>query len=161
MGYFPRKINRARARDELRELADRADARAWELIPSAPPSRARYVRFAALDPHEVTGCRRGIFSAAHDAIGDGGLDAELDARLRAELRWFDWHLDSPDDVDRRAVFFFKSSATECMAHVWSLLHALRDAGVWVEMQTFENPGRVEYEDEHQIAAVPWADVARL
>jgi hypothetical protein len=44
-----------------------------------------------------------------------------------------------------------------MAHIWILLHARREADVWVEMQTCVNPGRVVYEDEHQIAAVPWAD----
>ncbi len=57
------------------------------------------------------------------------------------------------DQVQRAVFLFKSSATECMRQIWSLVHALRDAGLWVEMQTVENPGRSVYEDEFQIAVV--------
>lgn len=38
---------------------------------------------------------------------------------------------------------------------------LRDEGVIVEMQTIERPGRVVYEDAHQLAVVPWSDAKPL
>jgi len=31
--------------------------------------------------------------------------------------------------------------------------------VLVEMQVFEKPGKVVYEDELQVAAIPWADAS--
>lgn len=44
-----------------------------------------------------------------------------------------------------------------MAHIWVLLHALREADVWVEMQNYVNPELVVYEDDQQVAALPWAE----
>jgi hypothetical protein len=48
-----------------------------------------------------------------------------------------------------------------MRRIWHLIHGLRDAGVWVEMQTFKKPGAVLYEDAHQIAVIPWADAQSI
>jgi len=158
VGYFRRRLDRNRARRAVRECEAQVDAsRAWEAIPSAPPARASFVRFAAPDLHQDSQRRRGIFRVAYDLQDNCGLEQVLAARLQDDLDWFEKELPIPTIPDRHAVFFFKSSAKECMSHIWSLLHTLRDADVWVEMQTFENPGRVAYEDEHQIAAVPWAD----
>jgi hypothetical protein len=42
-----------------------------------------------------------------------------------------------------------------------MIELLRRAGIWVEMQTVAKPGRILYEDEHQVAAVPWADSGPL
>jgi hypothetical protein len=48
-----------------------------------------------------------------------------------------------------------------MKHIWTLAHALREAGVWVEMQTISRPGRIVYRDEQQVAVLPWADASEL
>jgi hypothetical protein len=63
--------------------------------------------------------------------------------------------------DGRAVFLFKSDAIECTRRIWDLVHALRELDVHVEMQVFEKPGRIVYEDALQVAALPWADARSI
>lgn len=101
--------------------------------------------------------RRGIFSAAYDTLAEDDLDPHVAERMRADLEWFSEHLAVPKLAEPRAIFLFKTGAKECMRHVWSLLHGLRDAGVFAEMQTFANPGRIVYEDKHQVAVMPWVE----
>jgi hypothetical protein len=158
VGYLPRKLDRDRARRAAREISETAlDARPWEATPDRPPSTPCLVRFASRDKHPVSQRGRGIFSAAYAALRDPELPHEVAERLRAELDWFNESLHGPDVEDARAIFFFKSTARACMQHIWSLVHGLRDAGLWIEMQTLRNPGQVVYEDEHQVAVVPWTD----
>lgn len=162
MGYFKRKLDRGRSRRLVRALNDAAvDGKAWQAIPERPPRGNRFVRFSARDLHEDSGRRRGIFSAAYRALRSDGIDAKLARRLRTEIDWFCEHLHSPDMDEPRAVFLFKSTARENMRHIWVLLHALRDAGVLVEMQTIAKPGRLVYQDEQQVAVIPWADARAL
>ena len=162
MGYFPRKLDRARARQETRDPHDfAAFSRPWEKIPGEAPPAGRFVRFAAHEHNESSGRRTGIFQAAYGALRRAEIEPALVERLRRDLDWFNVHLHAPTFDEPRAVFLFKSSATECMRQIWSLVHSLRDADIWVEMQTVENPGRVVFEDELQIAVVPWADTASI
>ncbi|MBL8862416.1 MAG: hypothetical protein JNK02_10435 [Planctomycetes bacterium] len=44
-----------------------------------------------------------------------------------------------------------------LARIRTVAAYLRDAGVAVEMQAVANPGLVGYEEEHQVAVVPWQD----
>jgi hypothetical protein len=162
MGYFKRKLDRGRSRRLVRALNDAAvDGKAWEVIPGHPPRGHRFVRFSARDIHEDSRRRRGIFSAAYRAVRTPGIDPKLAARIRAEIDWFCENLISPDIDKEQAVFLFKSDARECMKHIWKLLHHLREANVWVEMQTFARPGRPVYEDDQQVAVLPWADARVL
>lgn len=162
MGYFRRPIDRGRARREVRDLHEGAsEARAWEAIPTEPPPPGRYLRFAARDVHARSLRRRGIFAAAYELRVDCGADADVVRRIDEALAWFDAELPSPSLREPRAIFLFRSSASACIGRIWDLVHALGDANVPVEMQSFENPGRVVYQDEHQIAVVPWSDVEEL
>jgi len=162
VGYFKRKLDRSRSRRLVRALNDAAvDGKAWQVIPGRPPRARAFVRFSARDQHEDSGRRRGIFSAAYRALRTHDLDPRLASRLRNELEWFGENLISPDLDHPHAIFLFKSDARACMKHIWALLHDLREAGVWVEMQTFARPGRAIYEDEQQVAVLPWADASEL
>ena len=162
MGYFKRKLDRSRSRRLVRTLNDSAgDAQPWQAIPERPPRAVKFVRFSARDLHAESRRRRGIFAAAGDVLDSPHVRAALARRLDAELDWFNEHLRVPDLDERRAIFLFKSSARENMRHIWVLLHTLRDAGVFVEMQTIAKPGRIVYEDEHQVAVIPWADAREL
>ena len=158
MGYFKRGIDRRRSRDEARSLAERAlEGRPWEAIPGSPPKAAAYVRFAAHALHPESLRRKGLFSLAYEHLNDVELHADERASIQDALGWFEENLKVPRFDEPRAVFFFRSTPAECMQRIWSLAYALREVGVSVEMQSFANPGRVIYEDEHQVAVVPWND----
>ncbi len=159
MGYFKRKLSRDRAGREARDRGEEADAslQRWEAIPDSPPKAICFLRFASRETHPDSRKRKGIFTAAYAALDDPESGHDMVDRLRRDLAWFEVWLPAPEFEEERAVFFFKSSAQDCMHHIWSLLHSLRDAGVWVEMQSFDNPGKVVYEDVHQVAAIPWSD----
>jgi len=162
MGYFRRRVDRGRARQRARELHEQSlDARPWEAIPAEPPKGQSFLRFAALDQHPGSLRRRGIFSAAYKLRNAGQLDAASEERLGVLLEWFGNHLHAPSLDEERAVFLFKSSAAACMRHIWDLAHLLRDAGVWIEMQVVDKPGRVVFEDELQVAVVPWVEEREL
>jgi hypothetical protein len=162
MGYLKRRLDRARCREVVRLLnAEAVDGRPWEAIPDKPPRGRPFVRFSTRNRHPGSGHRRGIFSAAYAVLRKDDTDAELASGVRAGLAWFEDHLAAPDLDEARAIFLFKSQARDCMKQIWSLIESLRDAGVWVEMQTVTKPGRIVYEDEHQVAAIPWADSGPL
>lgn len=158
MGYFKRRVDRGRARDLLRALHERGEAeRPWEVVPDQPPRKPCFLRFASLEIHEGSQRRTGIFWIAYDVLDDPHVDPATASDIRAALDWFNTNLRVPRLRDERAVCLFKSSAAVCMQRAWDLMHGLRRAGVIVEMQSVVNPGRVVYEDELQVAVVPWAD----
>lgn len=158
MGYFSRKVDRARSRARVRELADRSGApMAWEGIPLHPPRRICFLRFAVLEMHAGSRKRTGIFHASGRVHRHARGDRELVHDLDLAVEWFNEHLVVPHVADERAVFLFKSTARECMRRAWDVIACLRRAGLVVEMQTVSKPGKILYEDEHQVAVLPWAD----
>ena len=160
MGYFKQPIDRGRMRELVRALHEHsAVLRPWTRIPDRPPRRSCFLRFTTHDRHPSSLRRSGIFVATHRALESGDIEHALALRLRAHLDWFAANLVSPDIDEDRAIFLFKSDAIECTRRMWDLIHTLRDVGVLVEMQVFEKPGKVVYEDELQVAAIPWADAS--
>lgn len=157
MGYFNRRIDRGRSRDLLRKLNERGEgARPWEAIPDSPPARACFVRFASLEIHADSRRRTGIFQAC-GRVQAGHMPPTLSDEMDAVCGWFNENLIVPIIAEERAIFLFKSSARECMRQAWHLIDCLRRSGAIIEMQTVENPGRILYEDELQVAVLPWAD----
>jgi len=162
VGYFKRKLDRGHSRRLVRGLNDAAvDGKAWEAIPGRPPRAHTFVRFSARDQHQESGRRRGIFAAAYDLLEAEETDPIQAKAVDDALEWFRHELPIPELRDARAIFLFRTEATACMRHIWTLVHALREAGVWVEMQTVPRPGRIVYQDAHQIAVLPWADAGEL
>ncbi len=103
--------------------------------------------------------RLGVFSAAGDLLHEELASHEAEA-LEEVLDWFNENLPMPWCRDERVIFWFRSSARECGRRVWRLANALRCQGLWVDILTTRAPGYVEYEDEWQVAAVPYRDCAR-
>jgi hypothetical protein len=77
--------------------------------------------------------------------------------LRPLLQWFATNLESPDDVTPRAVFWFKSDARPCIGRIWEVIYVLTSHDRIVWMSRSENPGKIVYQDRHQVAVVPHAD----
>jgi hypothetical protein len=160
VGYFKRKRDRGRALLERERLERQGlEHGTWELVTDQlpEPSRARYLRFRICAQNPRTPHHLGVFSAPEE-MARRRLDPALIEALRAETAWFDEHLASPD-LDRfDTVFFFRSDATECVRRAWHLVALIREAGLQVEMQVRALPGKVVYEDEHQVAALPWEPI---
>ncbi len=160
MGYFKRKLDRGRSREQARRLHDESvdggPPSVWEAIPDRPPARETYLRFSVPDRHEKTGARTGIFAAAYAKLRDDDLDPGLRAHLEAIVEWFEENLPVPRSVgDRRAIFLFKSTAGESTTRIWDLVFSLRSAGVEAEMQCVDRPGKILYEDDYQVAVLRW------
>jgi hypothetical protein len=162
VGYLKRNVDRGRMRALVRALDERGAAlRPWRKIPDRPPKTACFLRFATHVRHLDSLCRTGIFAATYRVLEKDDVDRALALRLRAHLDWFGANLASPGLDEDRAVFLFKSEAIECTRRIWDLVHALREVGVLVQMQVYEKPGRIVYEDALQVAVIPWADAKEL
>lgn len=122
-----------------------------------------YIRFVVSERHEDSGRERGVFSALY-ALEDSGELAEYErAWLHEAERWFNKHLRSPDrlawssrpNAPERAISWFKASAVEHVSRMRELVALLEHrATVVTELRT-ERPGYIVYEDEHQVAAMPF------
>ena len=104
--------------------------------------------------------RQGVFQASFELLRSGSLEPyEADA-LWEVLDWFNENLPAPWEVSRRAAFWFRPGENRCSKRIWSLAGLLRVQGVHVQPLRARRPGYVEYEDDYQVAAVPFADMLR-
>ncbi len=118
-----------------------------------------YFRLVVGSKSSLSHHRLGVFSAAGHLLDQELASYEADG-LEEALDWFNENLPMPWCRDERVIFWFRSSARECGRRVWRLANALRCQGLWVDILTTRAPGYVEYEDEWQVAAVPYRDCAR-
>lgn len=126
-----------------------------------------YVRFVTTTLDETSGKRQGVFQLAFDLKRSNQLhDFELE-ELQTLLTWFSNHLKEPDRLARsrntravnKAISWFKSEATEHLRRMHDLCRILNDHGIRTEMLTSTRPGYIVFEDDHQIAAEPFAETA--
>ena len=156
MGYFRPRISRMRCATQVDAAVSRqarADLMPWRPAPDAPPpasasARAVFLRFAVGEIDADSQEQLGIFQAAY------GLGSGTGRRFDSALEWFCEHLVAPGDVPARAIFWFKADADACVGHVWEMIRALKSSGLAVWMMRCRQPGRVVYEDAHQVAAIP-------
>jgi hypothetical protein len=162
VGYFRRRISRQRCASQVaRAVArqSRAGLVGWIEAPAEPPRATRrttYLRFAVGHIHEDSHQQLGVFQAAYQLRNGGGCGSDAGAMLNPLLRWFGENLHAPE-VTCRAIFWFKSDAAPCIGRIWEMIHVLtsHDHGVW--MMRSDAPGRIVYEDDFQVAAVPYRD----
>jgi hypothetical protein len=162
MGYFRHKLDRARSRAALDD-ARQSQARALAAAPAfvrASRSDARphssYLRYAVRGIHEDSQHHRGIFVAAGELHRSGELWQDEYDRLRRALNWFNANLIVPKGVAPRAIFWFKPAAHECHLRMYEIARLLRLYGYTVWSFEARRPGRVVYEDDLQVAALPFA-----
>jgi hypothetical protein len=125
----------------------------------------KFVRFVTHEPDEVTGISIGFFEAAYQLRDDGHANAHDANELKVLIDWFRENLDPPDRFSRsknrhahgKALSWFRPAAVECIDKARSLLIILERYGIASEMLTTARPGMIVYEDEWQIAAIPFSD----
>jgi hypothetical protein len=123
-----------------------------------------YVRFVVSQRDEQSGRLQGVFTALHELERRGSLaQHELDW-FHATEKWFNEHLARPErlarsrrpNASRQAISWLKLSAGEHVSRMRELVALLAHKDVVVEELRTERPGYIVYEDEHQVAAEPFA-----
>lgn len=128
---------------------------------SAAPA---YVRFRSTAAN-ARGVQVGVFALANGLAHDDRLDAAQRRWWRAANDWYDAAYaapcadeDGPYDRDRHpgAVAWFKADASHLLERVDGYLALLDAHGVPWERAVSDDPGRIVYEDDVQVVAVPRA-----
>ncbi len=104
-----------------------------------------------------------LFGALGHLQQEGNLNEYERERLTKIDKWFVKNLKEPNrmsrstrsNADPQALCWFKSDATECLGYVREMVGILTAHDIAVEMLKSDKPGYIVYEDEHQIAAVPF------
>jgi hypothetical protein len=123
-----------------------------------------YVRFSVTEKDKVSGLGMGLFTAMGLLRGkDVLLEHEIEL-YESTLKWFARNLAVPRALGGgnhhnrpMAVSWFKDSATEHIGKMRQLSQILESHDIAVAQFATTRPGRVEYEDQYQIAAVPFRD----
>ena len=122
-----------------------------------------FLRFATTRIDEDSHRAQGVLVASYSPLESGNLSSDEWKRLRETLGWFNIHLPHPPKtfVAGRAIFWFKSSAIECIGQIWELIYLLREHSHHVEVPKCRRLANVFYEDEFQVAAYPSKRDARI
>ena len=124
-----------------------------------------YLRFEIDEKDDVSGREKGIFMAMDILLEDGSL-YEYEQDLEKELySWFKKNLKVPKvqssksgyHAKPRSISWFKSSATEHIDKMRQYAQILESHDMSVKQFATDRPGNIVYEDEHQIAAIPFND----
>lgn len=126
-----------------------------------------FVRFVITTVDEHSGRRQGLFQQAYALRRSKELPLELHEELDGALNWLDAHLEIPDRFTRGrrkgepglAIGWFKDTAREYIGHMRTVCGVLSRHGIPTEMLTTDRPGYIIFEDDYQVAAVPFADTA--
>jgi hypothetical protein len=115
-----------------------------------------FLRFACTRIDKDSRRPEGVFAASYSLLESGTLNSDEYRRLREFLDWFNGHLPHPPKkfVASRAVFWFKSTATENISRVWELVQFLQDHSHVVEVHKCRRLANILYEDDFQVAAYP-------
>jgi hypothetical protein len=117
----------------------------------------RYVRLQTSLREAGAPTGLGVFRATGDLMTRQALDPWWSECTEEICDWFNDHLTTPrlPVGQSRAVFWFRAEHSELVQRLWNLAHVLREHEVVVELLHTRNPGRICYEDQRQVAAIPW------
>ena len=124
-----------------------------------------YLRFVVPENDENSGREMGIFSAG-GILDDEGRLYDYESKIRNSiLSWFSKNLDVPTVQasesnyysNPNAISWFKASAIDHIAKMREYVEILKAHDAQVKQLVTERPGKILYEDEYQIAAVPYKD----
>jgi hypothetical protein len=124
-----------------------------------------YIRFVVHRRNEDSGRRDGLIQAAWDLLESNTLSDFEREQFNDILCWFGKYLRVPDRFARRdhsqahpeAICWLKASAVDHVSWMRELGRVLGEHDIVTEMIAVERPGYIVYEDDHQVAAVPFAE----
>jgi hypothetical protein len=122
-----------------------------------------FIRFVITEQDASSDQRTGIFTALYALDRRGELLAHERAWFEETEAWFNRHLRRPErlawssrpNAPERAITWLKVSATEHVSRMRDLVALLEHKDVAVDEVRTDKPGYVVYEDEHQVAAMPF------
>jgi hypothetical protein len=126
---------------------------------------AIHIRFVVSQLDPDSGRRQGLFQAAASLEDRGVLAAHEIDDDRGVVNWFRKNLEKPDrfsissrpHAKGQALSWFKAGSAAHIAKMRDLQRILEAHDVGVDVLRTERPGYIIYEDEHQVAAYPFAD----
>ena len=126
-----------------------------------------YLRFIIHQINESSGVETGIFQIAYDLVEKSQLTDYETKRINELLNWFAINLKNPyksgkfnkNDL-KKSISWFKSNAHICIKKIYELIYIIEENGYFVECIKTIKPGRIKYEDDFQILAIPYKDSYR-
>lgn len=124
-----------------------------------------YLRFKTSFVDAYEGKRYGVFQAAYYLLNSDELYEHDKARLDEVWAWFRHHLNRPDVYQRNkpeynAICWFKPTAQEHVQKMHEMIGILELYGYNVWKVKCRKPGYVVYEDDEQVAVIPFGKLAR-
>jgi hypothetical protein len=124
---------------------------------------ATFIRFAVATRDASSDQQQGVFTALYALKRAGALLPHEEEWFQEITRWFDKNLERPShlawssrpNAPERAISWFKLSATEHVSRMRELVALLEHKDITVEEFRTDKAGYVVYEDEHQVAAIPF------
>lgn len=124
-----------------------------------------YIRLVIDKNDEDSGRKMGLFMAMQQLRDNNELydyEEELVSQLHS---WFNIYLDAPPVQASEsnyyktpmAISWFKSTASKHISKMREFGHILEAHNIYVTELKTERPGKILYEDNYQIAAVPFKD----
>ena len=122
-----------------------------------------FIRFVVTERDSRSDQPKGIFTALYALDRRGELQPHERTWFEDAEAWFNRHLRRPErlawssrsNAPERAITWLKMSATEHVSRMRELVALLEHKDVMVEEVRTDKPGYVVYEDEHQVAAMPF------
>jgi hypothetical protein len=122
-----------------------------------------FLRFVSADRDRRSDQQQGIFTVLYALEREGQLAPYELEWFRGIEEWFNNHLKRPDrltwssrpNAPERAITWLKMSASDHVARMRELVTLLEHKDVPVDELRTDKPGYIVYEDEHQVAAIPF------
>lgn len=127
-----------------------------------------YIRFVIPENDSKSGREMGLFTAGGILVDNGEL-FDYEIKHRKELmKWFSKNLEVPDAQGSQSNYYlkpnsiswFKSSASLHISKMREYSEILKSHDIIIKQLVTDRPGNIVYEDEFQIAAIPFKDTFR-
>ncbi len=132
-----------------------------------PDTTPLYLRFVTSETDADSHVSQGVFQAAQSLRDAGALEEPEAIWFSDVVGWFGKNLRAPNRSDfslpshsfefNRVVFWLKGTAHEHVQRMQDVARMLRYHRVAVRALRTSRPGRLVYEDKHQVGAIPFRD----
>jgi hypothetical protein len=115
-----------------------------------------YLRFTTTAIDEDSHKSRGLFTEAYALLDNNNLNSDEWKTLRGLLDWFNANLPHPPKKFNkgRAIFWFRSDASECIDKIWEMVNLLRLHDRHIIVHKCRHLRNIAYSDKLQVAAYP-------